>query len=203
MAAGCLQGSMEVTGKIIFLLEEPSMKEFLDNFIPRAFPQIDFLCISHEGKQDLEKSIPRKLKAWGNPRPDFVILRDNDQANCRKVKEHLTEICRRGGRSDTLIRIVCQELESWYLGTPESLAHAYSKPSLRKLLNGRKYSNPDKLASPSKELNRLLPQFRKYDGARRMGKSIPLTEGTNRSPSFNAFLAGMKRIAGKQRSHAR
>ena len=29
---------------------------------------LSFLCVAHEGKQDLEKSIPRKLRAWREPR---------------------------------------------------------------------------------------------------------------------------------------
>jgi hypothetical protein len=50
--------------KVIFLLEELSMKAFLEGYLPRLIPDLDFLCIQHEGKQDLEKSIPRKFRAW-------------------------------------------------------------------------------------------------------------------------------------------
>ena len=46
--------------RLVFLLEEPSMKAFLEEFLPRLMPGFDFLCLSHEGKQDLEKSIDRK-----------------------------------------------------------------------------------------------------------------------------------------------
>jgi hypothetical protein len=50
---------------LVFLLEEPSMKALLDVLLPRIIPEnITFKCIPHEGKQDLEKSIPKKLKAW-------------------------------------------------------------------------------------------------------------------------------------------
>lgn len=45
--------------RIVFLLEERSMKTLLDGLLPRFLPGISFLCIPHEGKQDLEKSIPR------------------------------------------------------------------------------------------------------------------------------------------------
>lgn len=51
--------------ELIFLLEEPSMKATLENLLPKIIPpEINYKCIAHEGKQDLEKSIPRKLKAW-------------------------------------------------------------------------------------------------------------------------------------------
>ena len=43
--------------KVIFLLEELSMKAFLEGYLTRLMPDLDFLFIQHEGKQDLEKSI--------------------------------------------------------------------------------------------------------------------------------------------------
>jgi hypothetical protein len=49
--------------RVIFLLEEYSMKVLLDGLLPRLFPDLQFLCVAHEGKQDLERSIPRKLRA--------------------------------------------------------------------------------------------------------------------------------------------
>jgi len=49
---------------LVFLPEERSMKTFLEALLPRLFPDLAFFCIAHEGKSDLEKSIPRKLKGW-------------------------------------------------------------------------------------------------------------------------------------------
>lgn len=43
------------------------MKDLLEGLLPRVFPNLDFLCIPHRGKTDLERSIPRKLRGWGNP----------------------------------------------------------------------------------------------------------------------------------------
>lgn len=48
---------------IVFLLEEPSMKVALEGLLPRILPGENFRLIAHEGKQDLAKSIPRKLRA--------------------------------------------------------------------------------------------------------------------------------------------
>ena len=94
------------------------MKVLLDGLLPRVVPDLSFQCISHQGKNDLEKSIPRKLRAWREPGVRFVILRDNDGAHCVGLKELLLKICRDAGREDTLVRIVCEELEAWYLETP-------------------------------------------------------------------------------------
>ena len=47
--------------RIVFLLEERAMQVLLDGLLPRLFPDLPFLCVPHEGKRDLELSIPRKL----------------------------------------------------------------------------------------------------------------------------------------------
>lgn len=40
-------------GRIVFLLEEPSMQALLEGLLPRLFPQLRFLCVPHDGKTDL------------------------------------------------------------------------------------------------------------------------------------------------------
>ena len=69
--------------RIVFLLEERSMKTLLEGLLPRLMPDKSFICIPHEGKQDLEKSIPRKLRAWHEPGARFVVVRDNDGGDCQ------------------------------------------------------------------------------------------------------------------------
>ena len=98
--------------RVVFLLEEPSMKTLLDGLLPRLVPCLDFLCVSHEGRQDLERSVPRKLRAWRTPGVRFVVLRDNDGGDCRVLKRRLSDLCLQGRRPDTLVRIACQELEA-------------------------------------------------------------------------------------------
>ena len=79
--------------QLVFLLEEESMKALLDILLPQILPpEIEFRCIHHEGKSDLEKSIPIKLRAWQAPAL-FVIVRDKDRADCREVKKHLINLC--------------------------------------------------------------------------------------------------------------
>lgn len=57
--------------RLVFLLEEYSMAVLLEDLLPRIYPDLPFLCMSHEGKQDLEKSIPRKLRAWQRARREI------------------------------------------------------------------------------------------------------------------------------------
>jgi hypothetical protein len=84
--------------RLVFFLEEYSMKVLLEEMIPRVFPGIGYLCVPHEGKQDLEKSVPRKLRAWREPGVRFVVVRDNDGSDCRALKARLVDLCRGVGR---------------------------------------------------------------------------------------------------------
>jgi hypothetical protein len=53
---------------LVFLLEERSMQAFLAGFLPRILPDgVGFQLVPHEGKTDLERSIPRKLRGWRTP----------------------------------------------------------------------------------------------------------------------------------------
>lgn len=187
-----------MNGRIVFLLEEPSMKTLLLGLLPRMFPgwveHEHFVCIPHEGKSDLDKSIPTKLKAWRVPGDRFVIVRDNDNANCVDLNTRLRNVCEVCDRPETLVRLVCQELESWYVGDIEALALAFDSlldtPALRK-----RFAEPDKWQKPSKELERLIPEFQKGAGARLMAQH--LRENGNLSRSFNKFVEGLKRMAGQ------
>ena len=75
-----------MAGRLVFLLEEPSMKRLLEGLLPRLMPGLvaghHFVCVPHEGKSDLDRSIPRKLSAWQIPGDRFVVVRDNDGADC-------------------------------------------------------------------------------------------------------------------------
>ena len=177
--------------RIVFLLEERSMKVLLDGLLPRLFPDVAFLCVPHEGKQDLEKSIPRKLRAWREPGVRFVVLRDNDGGNCWALKGQLCALCRSGGRQDALVRIACQELEAWYLGEPEALAEAFANDQLRHIGNRARYRDPDAVVRPSSALEALVPEFQKVSGARRMASR--LSRERNRARSFQVFIEGIER----------
>ena len=179
-------------GRVIFLLEEQSMKELLEGLLPRFFPQLDFLCIPHEGKQDLERSIPRKLRSWRVPGDQFVIVRDSDSEDCVSLKFRLRGLCKGTGHDGALVRIVCRELEAWYLGEPEALSNAFGDCSLRRVAGLPRFRDPDIRPKPSLDVSRLCPDFQKISGARRMAECLN-REG-NRSSSFNVFISGIARL---------
>ena len=181
-------------GRIIFLLEEPSMKALLDDLLPRLFPGWmegqNFQCVPHEGKSDLDRSIPRKLSAWRLPRDRFVVVRDNDSANCIDVKARLKTLCAKGGRPATLVRLVCQELESWYIGDLQALGAAFDEPKINTPAQRKRFAHPDKWQKPSIEVKRLVPAFQKISGARVMAQH--LNPAGNLSHSFQVFVEGVR-----------
>ena len=177
--------------EVVFLLEEKSMQVFLEGLLPRLFPKMSFRCIPHEGKQDLWKSIPRKLQAWRTPGVRFVVLRDNDGADCVKLKSRLAGRCREGGRGDTIVRIACQELEAWYFSDIEALATAYGNDTVRKIRPARR-RRPDDIQNPATELKRIAPEFHKVKGARQMARLVSPERSS--SPSFRALVEALQRL---------
>ena len=185
-------------GRLVFLLEEPSMKHLLAGLLPRLMPGWvegeHFLCVPHEGKSDLDRSVPRKLAAWQVPGDRFCVVRDKDAADCRQVKARLVKLCADSGRPDTLVRLACQELEAWYLGDLDALAAAFEEPRLCGPAMRKRFVNPDSWEKPSLEVQRVLPQFQKGQGARRMGVALRDAD-ESRSRSFQVFVAGVRRLA--------
>ena len=103
--------------EMVFFLEERSAEEMLKGVLPRILPEtIVPRFVVFEGKQDLEKRLPIKLKAWRNPHCLFVVMRDQDSGDCVAIKNSLAQKCADAGKPETLVRIACRELESFYLG---------------------------------------------------------------------------------------
>jgi hypothetical protein len=150
---------------LIFLLEEPSIATVLNEILPKIIPDTtSFICIPHQGKQDLSKSIPIKIKAFKSfsPETKFIIVHDQDSHDCKKLKAELLEICQTAGQPNAMIRIICHELESWFLGDLAAVEKAYKlKPnSLSQQQNNRKFRNPDQLNSAKQELTDSEKRFR-------------------------------------------
>lgn len=177
--------------KLIFLLEEKSMQTLLDIILPSILPPgIDIKTIPHSGKSDLQSSIPRKLKAWNEPDVKFVIVQDQDSADCIKLKEKLVNLCKSTGKI-FLARIACKELEAWYFGDLPALSRAYRK-DLTKLSLKSKYKIPDNIENPKDELRKLLPLHQQIAGARKIGPFMDINH--NNSCSFQCFISGVKKL---------
>lgn len=177
--------------KIIFLLEEKSMKTLLDIILPKIIPDsIEYQTIPHSGKSDLQASIPRKLRGWNEPNVRFVVVQDQDSADCIKLKKNLLNLCAPTGR-EALVRIACRELEAWYFGDLDAVSKAYNK-DLTKLALKSKYKVPDKIENPKDEMRKLIPVHQQIAGARLIGPLFNIEKNT--SDSFQCFVTGVKKL---------
>jgi hypothetical protein len=177
---------------IVFLVEEPSMKTFLNALLPRLIPKdITYDILAHEGITDLERSIPRKLRAYYIPGYElcFIILRDQHGGDCREIKRNLQQLCM--AAPSVIIRIVCRELESWYLGDLQALEKAFDCRNLAQKQLTRKYREPDNLTNAADLMRQLVPGFVKSH-AEKIAACMELEQ--NCSKSFGVFLATLNRI---------
>ena len=182
---------------LVFFLEERSAKEMLKKFIPRLFPdRVNPICIVFNGKQDLEKKLIKRLNGWNKPRSVFVILVDQDQENCKSVKQRLIEKCDKSKSShQIIIRIACHELESWYFGDLEAVSKALQKPGLIRYREKREYRSPDKIRDPSEKLAKITNGiYQKVSSSRDIGCYLSVQSNTNRSHSFKVFIKGIEKI---------
>jgi hypothetical protein len=182
-----------MNSEVVFLLEEPSMKALLEVLIPRIAPTLQFRLIPHEGKTDLEKSIPRKLNAWRTPGAKFINVRDQDNDDCKVLKGRLKALVPDHREASTTVRIACRELESWILGDLEALAKAFDTENLPAKATTAKYRNPDALGNPAEEVRKIVPAYQKVSGARRVGELMQVDRNT--STSFRVFVTSVMALA--------
>ena len=178
---------------LVFLLEEPSAREMLKGLLPRVVHHsVQIRYIVFEGKQHLEKNVTRRLRGWRAPDSVFVVLRDQDAADCLTIKRELAQKCRDAGRPETIIRIACRELESWYFGDLAAVGGALGLPNLVRYAKQKKYRIPDAIHSPGNELRKISRNtYQKVAGSRAIGPR--LSPDNNLSHSFGVFVTGIRR----------
>lgn len=182
--------------RIIFLLEERSMQEALRGILPKIYPDwvegVHWIAVPHQGKSDLEASVPRKLRAWNVEGDRFVIMRDNDGGDCRTHKQRLVKLASAKLPEAVLVRIVCQELEGWFLGDLPAVFAAYPVAERNYNRRRRRYPEPDCMTNAKDELDRLTEVSGKVGRAKAIGEHMNLED--NASRSFQVFVSGLKRL---------
>lgn len=181
-----------------FLLEEPSMMYFLEVLLPIILPKGFELGINchlrpHEGKSDLKKSIPKKIRTFSRyfMPAKIIIVHDQDSNDCKALKNDILELCKANGEIDVLIRIPCRELENWYLGDMNALEKIYPDFNAKKYKNRAKFRNPDNCFG-SFEIERIIPDFQKKYAAKNIPKHFDISN--NSSESFNQFISGLSKF---------
>ena len=168
------------------------MDATLRKLLPKLFPDFreyeHWLIIHHQGKSDLERSYPRKMKEWREPGVRFIILRDNDGADCLILKQKLVSKIPNHA-PEYLVRIVCQELESWFLGDLAAVTAAYPAAARQQQFKSLSRSDPDQLTNAADLIRNLTGTQTKIGRASEIAKQMQ--PARNRSTSFHVFVNGL------------
>ncbi len=190
----------------VFLTEEESAEVALRILWPKL-NGIDTLdVIRHQGKPDLLKKLPSRLRAYRKWLPAdwrIVVLVDlDDWVDCRQLKTDLEETAAAAGfatRSSAdsdepfqvINRLAIKELEAWFFGDVEALVQAY--PRIPPTLGEKaKYRDPDEIRFTWEALEQVLRRAGYYSAgmpkrevARRVARFMD--PDRNRSKSFQVF----------------
>jgi hypothetical protein len=180
---------------IVVFTEEASMNAALEALIRKQFPElmlgVDWFLIDFNGKSDLEKNFPHRMKRWSYGDPLFVILRDNDGGDCEELKKRLGQAAAAVGKPFK-IRVVCQELESWFLGDHQAVEAAY--PGCKFSNDTAKYRDPDRLTNASQELSKLTGDESKIQRASIIAPHLDPPRNVSRS--FQVFFTTLRQHLG-------
>lgn len=183
---------------LVCLLEEKSAEEMLKVILPKVLPEdVHVRTFAFEGKQDLEKKLKRRIQHWQEPDSFFLVMRDQDSGNCLDVKKRLKTIIAETGKAEqTLVRIACHELESFYLGDLRAVESGLAINNLSRRQQENKFRTPDTLANAAEELIKLTgKKYQKISGSRSIAPFMTL-DNSNRSTSFNTLVRGIKTLLG-------
>ena len=69
---------------VVFFLEELSAKDLIGGLCSRLLPaDVAVQFQTFEGKQDLDARLALRLRNWRTPNTVFVVVRDQDAADCK------------------------------------------------------------------------------------------------------------------------
>lgn len=193
------------------LVEEYSAKVALDNLLPKILPSdVEFELHSFQGKSDLLKKLPQRLKGYRSWLPDdwrIVVLCDRDNDDCQDLKKSLEDYAILSGfttKSSTasqqftvLNRIAIEELEAWFLGDATAICQAYPKIA-KSFVTQQRYRYPDAIKGGTWEALEALLKGKGYHqgGLNKVEAARTISEymqpRNNQSPSFQCFNAGIQ-----------
>ncbi|MGH3905948.1 MAG: DUF4276 family protein [Pseudonocardiaceae bacterium] len=171
------------------LVEERSAEQALCSLLPRIVPGVEFEVHVFQGKPDLLKKLPNRLKGYSSwitqENTSVVVLVDRDDDDCLALKADIEKMASAAGlltattaavsrRVHVLNRIAVEELEAWFFGDVPALCMAYPRvPS--SLEKKAKYRDADAIAGGTCEaLERVLQEYGYHRGG--LAKVVAATE---------------------------
>jgi hypothetical protein len=181
------------------LVEEPSMENLLNIVLPQILPtgyELGRNCFvrPHQGKSDLQRSIPKKVTAYRHfPQAvRLIVIQDQDSNDCVILKQNLIDLIRTQNlHQPYLVRIACKELENWYLGDMQAIESIYPTFKATTHQKKAKYRHTDNIFGAD-DLERQIKDFSKGYASKNIPKNMILNKNT--SPSFNHLLSGIEKF---------
>jgi len=180
--------------KVVFILEELSMKRMLENLLPRMNLRFEIELFACNGKVNFKERMHIILEKYYDQNAFFIIMRDKDNDNCIELKNKLRDKIKDIGRPFR-VRIVCRELESWYLAQPDAIKKAFTDADLKpsKTNKGKVFKEPEKYGA--KEFMDYInqKQITKVKWAEQMGTK--LEPDSSQSHSFHVFIQTLRDLS--------
>lgn len=179
-------------------VEELSVKRVLDTLAPKLLPEGTVVRIyAHQGKQDLEKALHSTVPSISKiPGARIIISRDQDTGDCLSIKSKIEAIVRSKISCPYKIRIICTELESWFLGDLKALEKAFTRFKADSIEGKVELRQVDRIVKPSDYLLRVIPEYAKshylpkVENANRIAPFMSIHK--NRSTSYTHMLAAIQ-----------
>jgi len=179
--------------------EEESAKRLFDILISRLFPELNFRVYPHQGKQDLKEALTKTLPVISKkPGSRILVTIDQDSGDCILIKNSILTMVSTHCQCPVKIRIICRELESWFLGDLDSIKKVYPRFNPIFYKNKRTYRNVDLIHNPDKHLLKAIPELKNknyFPKVEFAEKLAPLMNyDNNTSISFKNTLKGINSL---------
>jgi hypothetical protein len=180
--------------------EEASIKNVFDVLLPKILPpDVSFRIYPHQGKQDLERAISKTVPSISKmPGSKILITRDQDYNDCKKLKKKLLNWLEGKCSCDLFVRIVCRELESWFLGDLQAVEKAFNRFNEKQYSGKKELRNVDSVNKPSDYLRRIIPEYSNKENLPKLEASSKIAKymniNNNKSSSFNHTINAIKKL---------
>lgn len=169
---------------LIIYTEEESAKFFLNELLVRIRQDYrlfewKFSVIAANGKYDQYARLKEKLSGFANNQGFLIVLRDQDEDACLKIKQRYLEKVSSIWKAPAKIRFLCHELETCYFADPIAASNILG-------ITIPVIPDCDSIHNPAQKLQDHLDarKFKKTTYAKQLGGCIDYKVTTSKSFSL-------------------
>ena len=187
------------------------MEAALRALLPRVIGHLTFDIFTYQGKPDLMRELPSRLRSQASWLPDtwrVIVIVDADREDCTALRRRLDRIAGNAGltirtrkpRWQIANRIAIEELEAWYFGDWDAVRAAYPRVPAGTIRQAS-YRSPDRIRGGTWEaFERVLQAAGYFSGglqkiaaAREIAAHMDFDRNT--SPSFAKLREVLRDVA--------